>query len=256
MGAFPPGWAEWNDKFRDTVRDFWRGEAPLTALAERLCASAPLFNHQGRRPWASINFVAAHDGFTLKDVVSYNEKHNEANGDGNTDGTSDNRSWNCGVEGPTDDPAINALRWRQTRNMLATLLLAQGTPMLLAGDEFGRTQGGNNNAYCQDNEVGWLNWDIRDEGCSLIRFVQRLTSLRHRYPILRRNLFLNGEYIEELGVKDVTWIHPGGAEMEQHHWNDSGFALLRHAVGRASADHRNPAAGQGSDLVDRNQWTP
>ncbi len=220
VGAFPPGWAEWNDKFRDTVRDFWRGEAPLTALAERLCASAALFNHQGRRPWASINFISAHDGFTLKDVVSYNQKHNETNGDGNLDGTSDNRSWNCGVEGPTDDPDINALRWRQTRNMLASLLLAQGTPMMLAGDEFGRTQSGNNNAYCQDNDVGWLNWEIREDGCALIRFVQRLTSLRHRYPILRRNLFLNGEYIEELGVKDVTWVQASGEEMDEQHWND------------------------------------
>jgi isoamylase len=221
VGAFPPGWAEWNDKFRDTVRDFWRGAAPLKTLAERMCASASIFNHQGRRPWASINFATAHDGFTLKDLVSYNDKHNEANGENNNDGALDNHSWNCGVEGPTDDPAINTLRGRQMRNILATLLLAQGTPMLLAGDEFGRTQEGNNNAYCQDNEVGWLNWNVREEGRSLIRFVQQVTSLRHGYPILRRNLFLNGEYIDELGVKDVTWIHPGGAEMDEQHWDDA-----------------------------------
>ena len=223
VGGFPPGWAEWNDKFRDTVRDFWRGEAPIVALTERLCASAPVFNHQGRRPWACINFVTAHDGFTLNDTVTYNEKHNESNGERGKDGTSDNHSWNCGVEGPTDDPKINALRERQIRNMLATLLLSQGTPMLLAGDEFGRTQCGNNNAYCHDDEITWLDWDIREKGDSLIRFVKKLAWMRHRYPILRRNLFLNGEYVEELGVKDVTWIHPGGSEMEEQHWHDSGL---------------------------------
>jgi glycogen operon protein len=223
VGGFPPGWAEWNDKFRDTVRDFWRGEAPMVALTERLCASAPVFHHQGRRPWACINLITAHDGFTLNDVVSYNEKHNEANGENGQDGTSDNHSWNCGVEGPTDDPEINTLRERQIRNMLATLLLSQGTPMLLAGDEFGRTQGGNNNAYCHDDEIGWVDWDIREKGDSLIRFVRKLTWMRHRYPILRRNLFLNGEYVEELGVKDVTWIHPGGSEMEEQQWNDHGL---------------------------------
>ena len=169
VGGFPPGWAEWNDKFRDTVRDFWRGEAPASALAPRLSASGDCFNHRGRKPWACINFVTAHDGFTLNDLVTYNDKHNEANGEDNNDGSSDNRSWNCGAEGPTDDRAINALRDRQIENMLATLLLSQGTPMLLAGDEFGRTQRGNNNAYCQDNEISWLDWDIEDKGRSLIR---------------------------------------------------------------------------------------
>jgi glycogen operon protein len=220
VGAFPPGWAEWNDKFRDTVRDFWRSQGPIVALTERMCASAPTFDHQGRRPWASINFVTAHDGFTLNDVVSYNEKHNLDNGEENRDGTSDNHSWNCGAEGPTKDRAINRLRERQMRNMLATLLLSQGSPMLLAGDEFGRTQKGNNNAYCQDNEISWLSWDMRERGRSLVRFVHRLVTLRHQYPILRRNLFLNGEFIEELGVKDVTWIEPGGGEMEERHWKD------------------------------------
>ena len=171
-----------------------------------------MFNHQGRRPWACVNFVTAHDGFTLNDVVTYNEKHNDANGEDNKDGSSDNRSWNCGAEGPTDDAAINALRSRQIRNMLATLLLSQGTPMMLAGDEFGRTQQGNNNAYCQDSEISWLDWSIEDERPrSLIRFVQKLTKLRHQYPILRRNRFLTGEYNEELGVKDVTWINANGA---------------------------------------------
>jgi isoamylase len=220
VGEFPPGWAEWNDKFRDNVRDFWRGELPASALAERLCASPSLFNRQGRRPWACINFVTAHDGFTLNDVVTYNEKHNEANGEDNQDGTSDNHSWNCGFEGPTNDPEINALRERQIRNLLATLLLSQGTPMLLAGDEFGRTQSGNNNAFCQDNPISWLDWDLKQKGASLIRFVQQLTALRHKYPILRRNLFLNGEYIEDLGVRDVTWISPTGSMMGFEDWHN------------------------------------
>ena len=223
VGGFPPGWAEWNDKFRDTVRDFWRGEAPASALTERMCASVGVFNHGGRRPWACVNFVTAHDGFTVNDVVSYNEKHNDANGEDNKDGSSDNRSWNCGVEGPTDDPAIQSLRGRQLRNILATLLLSQGTPMLLAGDEFARTQQGNNNAYCQDDEISWLNWDLKEKGKSLIDFVRRLTSLRHQYPVLRRNLFLTGEDNEELGVKDVTWINANGSEMEDAQWGDHGM---------------------------------
>ena len=223
VGAFPPGWAEWNDKFRDTVREFWKGDASAAALTERLCASGMLFDHQGRRPWASVNFITAHDGFTLNDVVTYNEKHNQANGEDNKDGSSDNRSWNCGEEGPSNDPAIYELRERQIRNMLSTLLLAQGTPMMLAGDEFGRTQRGNNNAYCQDNEISWLNWDLKEKGMSLVHFVRRLIALRHQYPILRRNLFLTGEYVEELGVKDVTWINANGSEMEDKHWGDSGM---------------------------------
>jgi glycogen operon protein len=202
------------------VRDFWRGEVPASALAPRLCASGDLFNHRGRKPWACVNFVTAHDGFTLADLVSYNEKHNEANGEDNQDGSSDNRSWNCGEEGPTDDPEINALRARQMRNILGTLLLSQGTPMLLAGDEFARTQNGNNNAYCQDNEISWVNWDIGETGESLIRCVQQLTALRHKYPILRRTRFLTGIYNEELGVKDVTWINAGGHEMKPEEWGD------------------------------------
>ncbi len=221
VGEFPPGWAEWNDKFRDSVRDFWRDQAPASALTERLCGSGDFFNCQGRKPWASVNFLTAHDGFTLNDIVTYNEKHNEANGENNKDGSSDNRSWNCGVEGPTDDPEINRLRSRQIRNMLATLLLSQGTPMLLAGDEFGRTQQGNNNAYCQDSEISWLNWELKDKGKHLIDFVRTLTMLRHRFPILRRNRWLTGEYNEELGVKDVTWINANGREMEDKHWGDS-----------------------------------
>ena len=220
VGGFPPGWAEWNDKFRDTARDFWKGEAPAAALTPRLCASGDMFNRRGRKPWASVNLITAHDGFTLSDVVSYNEKHNEANGEDNRDGSSDNRSWNCGVEGPTDDPEIVALRDRQVRNLLATLLLAHGTPMLLAGDEFGRTQQGNNNAYCQDSEISWVDWDFGPRGHDLIKFVEKLTTLRRTYPILRRQRFLTGTVNEELGVKDVTWINASGSEMPDADWAD------------------------------------
>jgi glycogen operon protein len=220
VGGFPPGWAEWNDRYRDTVRDFWRGQASASAVAERLCASADVFNHYGRRPWACVNFVTAHDGFTLNDLVTYNEKHNEANGEDNKDGSSDNHSWNCGVEGPTEDPAINALRDRQIRNMLATLLLSQGTPMLLAGDEFSRTQSGNNNAYCQDDEISWVDWDLMKKNESLVKFVQKLCELRAKYPILRRNRFLTGHYDEELEIKDLTWINASGAEMSAEEWGD------------------------------------
>ncbi len=219
VGAFPPGWAEWNDKFRDDVRDFWRGQLPAMRLADRLCASEDYFNHRGRRPWACINFVTAHDGFTLNDVVSYNEKHNDANGEENRDGTSDNRSWNCGVEGPTDDADITGSRNRQMRNLFATLLLSQGTPMLVAGDEFARTQNGNNNAYCQDNEISWVDWTLRDKHESLTNFVRKVAALRHKYPILRRNLFLNGQCIEDLGVRDVTWISQTGRQMAEEDWH-------------------------------------
>jgi isoamylase len=236
VGEFPPGWSEWNDKFRDDVRDFWRGELPGMRLSERLCASAGLFNHQGRRPWACINFITAHDGFTLNDVVSYQEKHNEGNGERNQDGNSNNHTWNCGVEGPTDDPEVNALRRRQMRNMLATLLLSQGTPMLLAGDEFARTQWGNNNAYCQDNEIGWVDWSLAETNASLIAFVRKLISMRHQYPILRKKLFLDGQYIEELCVRDVTWINANGMQMSDEHWRDPAMRCFGMLLdGRAQA---------------------
>jgi glycogen operon protein len=220
VGRFQPGWAEWNDKFRDTVRDYWRGEAPASALAPRLCASGDLFNHRGRKPWACVNFITAHDGFTLNDLVTYNDKHNEANGEDNQDGHSDNRSWNCGAEGPTDDKEIIALRERQKRNLLATLLLSQGTPMMLAGDEFGRTQQGNNNAYCQDNAISWVDWNYGERGAALLSFTKRLIELRHRYPVLRRTRFLTGERNEALDVKDVTWMNASGAEMQDKDWQD------------------------------------
>ncbi|WP_137973182.1 glycogen debranching protein GlgX [Pseudomonas sp. F(2018)] len=222
VGGFPPGWAEWNDKFRDNVRAFWKGdEGQLPELASRLTASGDLFNQRGRRPFASVNFVTAHDGFTLRDVVSYDHKHNDANDEGNRDGTDHNISWNHGYEGPTDDGDIRELRLRQMRNLLGTLLFAQGTPMLLAGDEFGRTQQGNNNAYCQDNELSWVDWNIDEEGQGLIDFTRRLIALRRAYPILRRGRFLVGHYNEDLGVKDVTWLAPNGEEMSEEHWHDN-----------------------------------
>ncbi|HTA47612.1 MAG TPA: glycogen debranching protein GlgX [Bryobacteraceae bacterium] len=238
VGGFPPGWAEWNDRFRDDVRDFWRGELPARKLADRLCASEDFFNHSGRKPWSCINFVTAHDGFTLNDVVSYNEKHNEANGEDNRDGSSNNRSWNCGVEGPTDDPEIIAFRKRQMWNMLATLLLSQGTPMITAGDEFARTQQGNNNAYCQDNEISWVDWSLCEKNMPQVRFVRQLTALRHKYPILRRNVFLNGQYVEDLGLRDVTWINESGQQMTEEDWNKPD----RHCFGML-LDGRAPASG-------------
>jgi glycogen operon protein len=222
VGSFPPGWAEWNDRFRDTVRSFWKGDEGRAAeLASRLAGSGDLFNKRGRKPWASVNFITAHDGFTLNDLVSYNDKHNAANGENNQDGTSNNLSWNCGAEGPTSDPAINDLRERQKRNMLATLLFSQGTPMLLGGDEFGRTQNGNNNAYSRDNEISWVNWDgITEQGRSLIAFTRHLIRLRQSLPILRRGRFLVAEYNPELEVKDVTWINASGTEMQQNDWEN------------------------------------
>ncbi|MEG1038317.1 MAG: glycogen debranching protein GlgX [Pseudomonas sp.] len=221
VGNFAPGWAEWNDRFRDTVRAFWKGdEGQLADFAARMTASGELFNRRGRRPYASVNFVTAHDGFTLRDLVSYNDKHNEDNDENNEDGSNNNLSWNHGVEGPTDDAEINALRLRQMRNFFATLLLAQGTPMIVAGDEFSRTQHGNNNAYCQDSEIGWVNWALDDEGAALLKFVKRLTKLRLAYPVLRRSRFLVGDYNEAIGVKDVTWLDPQANEMSVEQWQD------------------------------------
>jgi isoamylase len=239
VGGFPPGWAEWNDQFRDATRSYWNGDAPAGALAPRLCASADIFNQFGRPPWSSINFVTAHDGFTLADLVSYNDKHNEDNGEENRDGTSDNRSWNCGEEGPTEDAAILALRARQARNLLATLLLSQGTPMLLAGDEFGRTQHGNNNAYCQDNEISWLDWNVSEQGASLQQFASTLTALRSKFPILRRRRFLTGHFDEEFHVKDVTWIKPSGEEMQQSDWTPEArcFGMLMDGRSQAQGLH-------------------
>jgi glycogen operon protein len=223
VGHFPPGWAEWNDKFRDNARGYWKGdEGKLAEFATRFTGSADLFDRRGRRPWSSVNFITAHDGFTLRDLVSYNDKHNKANGEENRDGSDNDSSSNYGTEGQTDDVAINALRERQMRNFMATLLLAQGTPMLLAGDERGQSQGGNNNTYCQDNEISWINWDVDPLNGRLVDFVRRLTALRKRYPILTRGRFLNGQYNDDAGVRDLTWLNPGGTQMEDHHWSEAG----------------------------------
>ena len=224
VGNFPPQWTEWNGKYRDTVRDFWRGEPQaLGEFASRLTGSSDLYEHSGRRPVASINFVTAHDGFTLRDLVSYNEKHNEANGEDNNDGESHNRSSNFGVEGPTDDPEINALRARQQRNFIATLLLSQGVPMLLHGDEMGRTQGGNNNGYAQDNEITWIDWSSVDQ--PLVEFTAALARLRREHPTFRRSRFFDGRPVkmeEGAPIPDIVWLRPDGTAMQPEDW-DSGF---------------------------------
>jgi isoamylase len=228
VGNFPPLWSEWNGKYRDTVRDFWRGEhATLGEFASRLTGSSDLYEHTGRRPSASVNFVTAHDGFTLADLVSYNEKHNDANGEDNRDGESFNRSWNCGVEGPTDDPEVNTLRRRQQRNFLATLFISQGVPMLLHGDEMGRSQGGNNNAYCQDNELSWLDWTLREENEGFRELTLHLSQLRRDHPVFRRRRWFFGRRIRGSDVSDIGWFAPDGSEMSDEDWH-SGFA---HALG-------------------------
>jgi len=222
LGAFPPGFAEWNDRYRDTVRRYWRGDdAMLPAMAPGMLASADLFEHNGRRPWSSINFITSHDGFTLNDLVSYEAKHNEANGEENRDEHDANYSRNYGIEGPSDDPEILALRERQKRNMLATLLLSQGTPMLLAGDEIGNSQNGNNNAYCQDNETGWIDWRTPDQrDTDLLDFVRRLLAFRKAHPVFRQPGFLHGTNQTADGFKDVIWLTPVGEEKTPSQWND------------------------------------
>jgi glycogen operon protein len=239
LGRFPPGWGEWNDRYRDTVRAFWRRDGgKLGELAERFAGSSDIFRHNGRKPTASINFITAHDGFTLHDLVTYNERHNEANGENNADGTGNNWSWNCGIEGPTDDLGVRALRQRQMRNLLATLLLSQGVPMLQAGDEFARTQRGNNNAYCQDSDISWVDWRLRDEYRDLLEFVRLLTAIRRQHPELRRETFLRGT-ASRSGVKDVSWLHASGREMTQNDWQDGNLRTLGILFGnRNNAAHR------------------
>ncbi|PYJ74812.1 MAG: glycogen debranching enzyme GlgX [Verrucomicrobia bacterium] len=219
VGNFPVLWAEWNGKYRDTMRSFWKGdEGRVGEMAYRLTGSPDLYQHSGRRPYASINFVTAHDGFTLTDLVSYNEKHNGANGDDNSDGDNNNQSWNCGIEGPTDDLQINALRERQRRNFLTTLFLSQGVPMLCGGDEWGRTQNGNNNAYCQDNEISWFNWARDEKQNQLLGFTQKLIQLRRDHPVFRRPKFFQGRRIRGSEIRDVMWFNPGGNEMSEEEW--------------------------------------
>ena len=221
VGNFPLGWAEWNDRYRDGMRSYWKGDGHrLGDVARRLTGSQDLYGWSGKQPHASINFITAHDGFTLHDLVSYNEKHNEANGEDNRDGSSNNVSWNCGVEGPSDDPDIRSLRARQKRNLLATLMLSQGVPMLLAGDESGHTQHGNNNVYCQDNELGWLDWDLDGERGELLEFAQRLVHLRRRHPSFGRRSFFQGVAPDGAGVRDLVWFRPDGQEMTPADWGD------------------------------------
>ncbi|MBK8979943.1 MAG: glycogen debranching protein GlgX [Planctomycetes bacterium] len=245
VGHFPYLWSEWNGKYRDTVRDFWRGQSQtLPELAFRLTGSSDLYESSGRRPYASINFVTCHDGFTLRDLVSYHDKRNQANGEDNRDGESHNRSWNCGAEGPTDDAAILALRARQQRNLLATLFLSQGVPMLCAGDELGRTQGGNNNAYCQDNEISWLDWEHVD--ADLLQFTRDLIDLRRRHPVFRRRGWFLGREIHGQAHPEIGWYTPDGAEMSEHDWT-VGFAkslgVALHGEGIRSVDVRGQRVG-------------
>jgi glycogen operon protein len=248
VGNFPAGWAEWNDKYRDTMRAYWKGEGGLIGdFAQRLTGSSDLYNRSSRKPYASVNFVAAHDGFTLADLVSYNDKHNEANGEDNRDGHSHNLSWNSGVEGPTDDAAVLALRAQQQRNFIATLLFSQGVPMLLAGDEIGRTQQGNNNAYCQDNEVSWVDWTLGEAQQSLLAFTQQVLALRRAHPVFRRRDFFQGRPLYGSGVHDIVWLNSDGSEMTEHAWGEGHARALGVFL---SGDGLNDVDPRGQPLFD------
>ncbi len=248
VGNFPVGWTELNGKYRDAVRAFWKGEGGLIGeLAYRLTGSSDLYEASGRRPYASINFITCHDGFTLEDLVSYNQKHNEANGEDNRDGSDNNLSWNCGAEGPTDDPGICALRARQKRNFLATLLLSQGVPMLCHGDELSHTQRGNNNAYCQDNEISWLNWELDDKKTAFLEFVVRLVRLRRQHPLFRRRKFFQGHPIHGKSVKDIVWLNPDGREMSDEEWNQHAARCLGVYLSGAEL---NEVDERGNPVVD------
>ncbi|MEO8079928.1 MAG: glycogen debranching protein GlgX [Caldimonas sp.] len=248
VGRFPLGWSEWNDQYRDGMRGYWKGDAGLIGqVARRLTGSQDIYGWSGKRPSASINFITVHDGFTLNDLVSYNDKHNAANGEDNNDGSNNNVSWNGGVEGPTDDPQILSLRERQKRNLLATLLLSQGVPMLLAGDERSHTQQGNNNVYCQDNELGWLDWQQTPEREALTAFVQRLVALRRAHPSFRRRSFFTGSVVEGDQAKDVCWLKPDGTEMNEADWNDGQARCLAMLVSGRGIVDRGP---RGERLLD------
>ncbi|HEX8118219.1 MAG TPA: hypothetical protein VF521_13170, partial [Pyrinomonadaceae bacterium] len=248
VGNFPVKWAEWNGKYRDTVRHFWRGDpGQLDDLAFRLTGSSDLYERGGRRPYASINFVTAHDGFTLRDLVSYNVKHNEANQEENRDGHDHNISWNCSVEGPTDDPEVNAMRARQQRNFLATLLLSQGVPMLVAGDEHGRTQGGNNNAWCQDNEISWVDWEWDEQGRDLLEFTRQLIRVFHQHPVLRRRKFFQGRPVRGAEIKDISWFRPDGQEMTDNDWRNE---QARSLAVRLAGDAIDEVDERGRRLTD------
>jgi glycogen operon protein len=254
VGNFPPLWSEWNGQYRDTIRDFWRGEpAVLGEVASRITGSSDLYQADSRRPSASINFVTAHDGFTLRDLVSYNDKHNEANGEGNRDGEGYNRSWNCGVEGPSDDPAVQALRARQQRNFLATLFLSQGVPMLLSGDEVGRTQRGNNNAYCQDNDISWFDWSTID--ADLLEYTKALIALRHEHPVFQRRRWFQGRPLR--GAPDIAWLKSDGTEMSEDDWDQghaTGIGMFLNGEAIQSPDPRGQRVVDDSFLLLFNSW--
>jgi glycogen operon protein len=258
VGAFPVRWSEWNGRYRDVVRRFWKGDERLAGdLGYRLTGSADLYETAGRKIFASVNFVTAHDGFTLRDLVSYDHKHNEANGEENRDGADDNHSWNCGVEGETADPAVLALRDRQVRNLLSTLLLSQGVPMIAAGDELGKTQRGNNNAYCHDDELSWLDWDLDDRRRALLGFTRRLVHLRLSQPVLQRRRFFRGAHLWDSSLKDLAWFRPDGAEMTEDDWQKPfarsvGFLLGGDAI--AGADDRGQRIVGDTLLVLMNAW--
>ncbi|WP_205513294.1 glycogen debranching protein GlgX [Longitalea arenae] len=248
VGKFPPGWAEWNGKYRDCMRDYWRGgDSMLTEFAERFTGSADLYKNDYRFPTASINFITAHDGFTLHDLVSYNEKHNEANGEGNNDGESHNRSWNCGAEGPTEDEAINKLRAQQKRNLLTTLLLSQGVPMLLSGDEICRTKNGNNNTYCQDNEMSWINWQKGD--MKMLEFTRQLIHWRRNHPVFCRRRWFRGHLIKEINLKDIEWFSPDGTELKDDAYNSETARALAVYLNGADLDM---TSAKGQKIVDDN----
>jgi glycogen operon protein len=258
VGAFPVRWSEWNGRFRDVVRRFWKGdEGQQHDMGYRLTGSADLYEAAGRKIFASVNFVTAHDGFTLRDLVTYDRKHNEANGEENRDGTDDNHSWSCGVEGETDDGVVNARRDRQMRNILATLLVSQGVPMITAGDEMGKTQGGNNNAYCQDNEISWLDWSLDDHRRALLGFTRRLIRLRLSQPVLQRRRFFRGGSLWDSSLKDLAWFRPDGAEMQEADWKEPsarsvGFLLGGDAI--ATPDERGERIVGDTLLVLMNAW--
>jgi glycogen operon protein len=246
VGNFPVLWTEWNGKYRDSVRKFWKGDGGVVSeFASRLCGSSDLYAHSGRRPYASINFITCHDGFNLHDLVSYNEKHNEANGEENRDGANHNESWNCGAEGPTEDPAIIAVRDRQRRNFIATLMMSQGVAMLLAGDELSHTQRGNNNTYCQDNELTWLDWDLTPEKQEFLDFVKRVIRIWQTQPVLQRRKFFQGRPIRGSGVKDITWFEPSGEEMTDEAW---GMHHVRCLAVRLAGDEMVESDEHGKEI--------
>jgi glycogen operon protein len=254
VGNFPSLWSEWNGKYRDNVRRFWKGDGgSVSEFATRICGSADLYEWSSRRPYASINFITCHDGFTLHDLVSYNEKHNEANGENNRDGASDNGSWNCGAEGPTKDPAINALREKQKMNFITTLLLSQGVPMLLAGDELGNTQNGNNNAYCQDSELTWLKWKLTPEQKTLLNFTKSVISIRKLNPVFQRQKFFQGQSIRGHEEADISWFSPDGNRMNDEAWNAGfvrclGLFLDGEMLGEVDS-HNEPIIGESVLLL-------